>query len=333
MPSPALPGSGPRRPVAARLSAALALAALAAALLPACGGGDENQEAASADVAYVAAVDSFHAERMANLKRPDGWLSLVGLHPLPAEGEVTLGSAAASDVRLIAKAPPRLGSLRIDAEGIEFTAAAGVDVRIVGEPESGPVATTPLVTDVDGVPTELAVGSLLLQVIDRDDDLFLRVKDTDSELRRTFGDIERFPVDRRWRVTARLAAREGGTVAVPNVLGQTSEAPCPGILEFELAGRVCHLRPIGALGEPLFIVFGDRTNGESTYGGGRFLSTEPLGGDGVVVLDFNRATNPPCAFTPYATCPLPPEGNVLPIAVEAGEKAWGEPGAAHGGGR
>jgi uncharacterized protein (DUF1684 family) len=128
-------------------------------------------------------------------------------------------------------------------------------------------------------------------------------------------------VDAGWRVTARLEPfAEGGTVAVPNVLGQTSESPSPGVLLFELAGHSCHLTPIGEPGEGLFIVFGDATNG-----GGRFLSTDPPAADGSVVLDFNKATNPPCAFTPYATCPLPPDGNVLPVAVKAGEKAFGEP--------
>jgi uncharacterized protein (DUF1684 family) len=149
----------------------------------------------------------------------------------------------------------------------------------------------------------------------------LRVKDRESELLRTFAGIERFPVDAGWRVTARLEPfAEGGTVAVPNVLGQTSESPSPGVLLFELAGHSCHLTPIGEPGEGLFIVFGDATNG-----GGRFLSTDPPAADGSVVLDFNKATNPPCAFTPYATCPLPPDGNVLPVAVKAGEKAFGEP--------
>jgi uncharacterized protein (DUF1684 family) len=110
---------------------------------------------------------------------------------------------------------------------------------------------------------------------------------------------------------------------VPDVLGNLEESPSPGTLVFTLEGRECRLTPVGGPGEELFIVFADATSGGETYGGGRFLSADPPRPDGTVVLDFNLATNPPCAFTPYATCPLPPQGNTLPVAVRAGEKSWG----------
>ena len=108
---------------------------------------------------------------------------------------------------------------------------------------------------------------------------------------------------------------------MPNVLGQLEEQPSPGVLVFELDGKECRLTPVGAPGEGLFLVFADATSGHTTYGGGRFLSTAPPGPDGTVVLDFNRSVSPPCAFSAYATCPLPPEGNTLAVAVEAGEKS------------
>jgi uncharacterized protein (DUF1684 family) len=153
---------------------------------------------------------------------------------------------------------------------------------------------------------------------------FLRVRDSESPVRRRFRSIERFPVDPAWRVTARLEARVGSTVDIENQLGQLTAEPTVGTLVFELAGRRCELTPIGKEGDRLFVVFADSTSGVTTYAGGRFLSTDPVGSGGSVVLDFNRAYNPPCVFTPYATCPLPPPENVLPVAVTAGEKVWGE---------
>jgi len=111
---------------------------------------------------------------------------------------------------------------------------------------------------------------------------------------------------------------------VPNVLGQLTEEPSPGVLVFTLAGRSCRLTPTGDPAQGLFIVFADPTNGPQTYGGGRFLSTEPVADDGRVVLDFNKAVNPPCAFSEFATCPLPTVDNTLGVPVRAGEKRWGE---------
>jgi len=150
------------------------------------------------------------------------------------------------------------------------------------------------------------------------------VKDSASPARLTFTGVERYPVDPRWRVEARLEADSARSIAIPNVLGQVSEEPCPGRLVFTLDGRECALWPLGAPGEELFIVFADATSGAETYGAGRFLSAPAPDAAGRATLDFNRAVNPPCAFSPYATCPLPPAGNALAVAVRAGEKTWGE---------
>ncbi|MFN2371979.1 MAG: DUF1684 domain-containing protein [Candidatus Krumholzibacteriia bacterium] len=286
------------------------------AVLSACGGGQP------ADPAYVAQTDAWHAERVARLVTPTGWLSLVGLHPLH-EGPNTVGSAEGADARLVPKAPPRVGRLDVGPAGaVRFLAEPGVDVRRHADAGAGPVAELDLVTDTAGAPTELAVGTLVMHVIDRGGRLFLRVKDTRAEALRTFTGIERFAVDPRWRITARLEAGPP-TVAVPNVLGQMDQEPSPGTLVFSIDGRACRLVPTGAPGEDLFLVFADPTNGPQTYPGGRFLVTDPPAADGTVVLDFNRSTNPPCAFSDFATCPLPPPGNTLPVAVTAGEKRWG----------
>lgn len=295
--------------------ACLAVAALSLLPLASC-------DRPAPDPAFLADTDAWHARRIESLRAPDGWLTLVGLHAL-RDGDNTVGAAPDRDVRLPAAAPARLGLLAVHAGGLAFLAEPGADLRVAGGGPVAPGVALPLRSDADGEPTVLETGPLRLHVIRRGARLFLRVKDRDSALRRDFRGVERFPADPRWRVTATLrTAARPLAVPVPDVLGGVSQETAPGVLCFRLAGRDCSLIPTGEPGGPLFIVFADLTNGASTYGGGRFLSADPPDPSGRVVLDFNRAYNPPCAFTPYATCPLPPEGNALPLRVEAGEKAF-----------
>jgi uncharacterized protein (DUF1684 family) len=291
--------------------------ALLPLVLAGCGGDKVETPAA-----YVNEVDAWHAGRVERLRSDTGWLTLVGLHELDATAVNTLGSDPAATVRLVDKAPARVGDLAC-LEG-RWTFAADPSAAVtVADSAATPVSALELATDRDGSPTTLACGSLLFFVIEREGAFFLRVKDRESEVLRDFAGIDRYPVDARWRVTARLEPGPG-TVKVPNVLGHETDEPSPGTLVFRLGGRECRLTPTGKPGEELFLVFGDATNGQGTYGGGRFLSTPAPAADGTVELDFNRAYNPPCVFTPYATCPLPGKGNTLKVAVEAGEKVWGE---------
>lgn len=305
---------GRPRPIGLVILAGLAGAALASAA--GCG-----RQPAATSAAYVAEVDAWHAQREERLRSDTGWLTLVGLHELDKQKVNTVGSDPAAVVRLIDKAPAQVGELKFNGDHWEFVAAPGTAVTLA-DSAATPVDRQLLDTDRGGEPTTLACGSLRFFVIDRDGAFFLRVKDREAEALRDFKGIERYPVEARWRVIARI---EGGptTVKVPNVLGQESEEKSPGVLVFELEGHECRLTPTGDPAEGLFIVFGDATNNHGTYGGGRFLSTDPVGAIGTVVLDFNRAYNPPCVFTPYATCPLPGKANTLPIPIEAGEKVWG----------
>jgi len=313
----------------------LTSAAAMALLAGGCGGrgGDAADQAAATaaapvDTAYVASIDAWHAGRVARLTTDTGWLTLVGLHALKA-GPNRVGSAEGADVRLVSKAPAAFGVITVeDVAVVRFSPEAGVDVRTLDHPDAPVPAGSRLFTDLEESTTVLVQGSLTMHVIDRDGRLFLRVKDREADALKQFAGIARFPVDPAFRVTARIEPGSG-TVSVPNVLGQVSEEPSPGTLVFNLAGQECRLTPTGAPGEGLFIVFGDATNGPSTYPGGRFLSTEAPAADGTVVLDFNQATNPPCAFSEYATCPLPPAGNTLAVAVTAGEKRYAH-GPAHG---
>lgn len=275
------------------------------------------------DPSYKLEVDAWHAERVERLRSETGWLTLVGLHPL-GQGDNVLGSAAEHDVVLTAAAPRRLGTVTLTGSRAEFTAAADVPVNpfVDGAVRDEPFPGGVIKTDGQGPPDMLASGTLVFYVIQRGEKFFLRVKDRQARTRREFQGIDRYPVAEKWRVTAKLEGGPG-TVRVANVLGQVAPAPSPGTLVFELAGQECRLRPTGEPGQGLFVVFSDATSGHGTYPGGRFLTTDPPAADGTVVLDFNRAYNPPCVFSEYATCPLPGPDNMLLVAVTAGEKMWG----------
>ena len=280
-----------------------------------CGGEKTGPE-------YIAGIDQWHAERVERLQSDTGWLTLVGLHPL-SEGVSSLGASSDADVIMAAGAPYWLGSLAVTSEVIMFSVHPDAEVALLDAPVEGRLSSSTLATDKDGPPTKLTTGSLVFYVIDRDGKLFLRVKDRQSEVLQSFHGIDRFPVDVRWRLTARLEAGPA-TLNVPNVLGQQAASSSPGVLVFELDGQEYRLTPTGEQGESMFLVFGDETNGKTTYAGGRFLVIDPPSADGTVVLDFNRTYNPPCVFTPFATCPLPATSNILPVAIEAGEMMWGD---------
>ena len=174
-------------------------------------------------------------------------------------------------------------------------------------------------------PTVLNHDRFQFYVIQRADNYFIRLKDRQSEALRTFTHIERFPVDPRWRVEARWESYDPPkSVSTPNILGYESEDSCLGAAVFEVDGKTCRLEATGDPEVSLFFVFGDATNAHETYGGGRFLYTDPPDSTGKIVIDFNMAYNPPCVFTPYATCPLPPKENRLALRIEAGEKSYAE---------
>ena len=262
---------------------------------------------------------AWRAKRIAELTAPDGWLSLVGLHFLKP-GENTVGHAPASDV-VLGRGPARLGVATLAADGqVTLQIAAGVEATIDGQ-----VARRGELRVGAGAvkPTLVACGPVSFFVIERGGKMALRVKDRASERRAHFAGVDYFPFDLAWRIEARWVAFEKSRmIPLLNVLGQTSPALVPGKAVFERAGKTYELLAIDeGPGEPLFFVIADTTTGKETYGGARFVYAEAPQG-GTVVLDFNRAENPPCAFTPFATCPLPPKENRLPFAVTAGEKVY-----------
>ena len=272
----------------------------------------------AADDDYRADIEAWRAHRLERLTAPDGWLTLVGLHFLP-EGESSLGRAADNDI-VLAAGPDRIGSVTLDEKNqVRLRVNPGVEVRVDGRA----VLSAELSEGRGAPPTLVTSGTMSFYVINRGGKPALRVKDSAAPRRTQFAGIEHFPIDPAWRMVARwepfLRPRE---VPIKNILGQESPAMVLGRAVFERDGRTFGLLPIQeSLGAPLFFIISDLTSGESTYAAARFLYADPPE-DGQVVLDFNRAINPPCAFTPFATCPLPPEENRLPIVVTAGEKDY-----------
>jgi hypothetical protein len=273
---------------------------------------------AADDTVWRQEVEAFRKERFQNLKKEDGWFTLVGLFWLD-EGENPFGSDPGAKVILPeGKAPKTAGVLVRKGKTVELRAAPETKITSGGKP----VTDLALVSDAGGEPTILEIGPLSFFVIERGDRIGVRVKDKQSAALAAFHGLESYPVERAWRIDARFEPYDPPKpIQVPNILGQVIEDASPGAIVFDWQGKTYRLDAMGAPAEGLSLIFGDLTNGKETYGAGRFLETAPPK-DGKVVIDFNLAYNPPCAFTAFATCPLPPAQNKLALRVEAGEKKY-----------
>jgi len=265
--------------------------------------------------AYEAGIRDWRQRRHERLSSDDGWLTLVGLDWLAA-GNNRVGSGANNDI-VLPGGPEQWGSVVVLGDEIRFEPAVTPGVTVNGVPAS----ETMLVADDKGEPTVVASGDLSFHVINRGS-YALRVKDRKAPTLVNFTGIENFPIDRGWRYEARFVPAEPGrSIEIADVLGQVNPMPVLGTVEFEHDGVQYSLLGLAEEGvEALWFLFADRTNGRETYGAGRFLYSDGMPEDGRVVVDFNKAYNPPCAFTEYSTCPLPPQQNRLDLAVTAGEK-------------
>lgn len=266
---------------------------------------------------YPKRIEQWRAQREASLRSEDGWLAVCGLFWLE-EGENVVGSAPGSQVLLPADAAPaRVGVIRLDGDRAEFTAAPGVRALRNGEPAT----KAELRSDATGNPDVLQVGRLKLLLIKRGPRYGIRLRDPECALRRNFRGLRWFPVREEWRISARfLPAPADRKLVVDTIIGTQEEMPLAGEVEFDREGRTFRLQAARS-GQRLFIVFRDATAGKTTYAAGRFLYADPPQ-DGRVILDFNQAINPPCAYNPYTTCPLPPPQNRLPIEIPAGEMVY-----------
>ena len=268
--------------------------------------------------AYRTSVDAWHAGRVARLTAEDGWLSLIGrdwLNP----GENTVGSAPGSTVLLPDWASPaQAGLLILEGTTLRFRPLPGSPLLLNGKPATESV----LRTDQDGTPDVIQAGRVRFHIIRRGNRFAARVKDPEAPTRKDFKGISRYPVDPAWRVEADfIPYATPQTRSIATVLGTTEPMTAPGLLRFKVGKREITLEPM--LEDPehpqLFLIFKDRTSAKDTYPAGRFLYAD-MPKAGKVILDFNRAYNPPCAFTLFATCPLPPKQNYLGIEIRAGEK-------------
>jgi uncharacterized protein (DUF1684 family) len=273
-------------------------------------------------------IEAWQKARFTRLTGENNWLTLVGLFWLK-QGDNMVGSDPSSDVILPAgKTPKRLGVISVNEHGsITFRAERGTTVKLENpsDTSTSTVTSATLQDDGDGSkdPSILRIGTVSFYVIKRSNQLGVRVKDSESPTRVNFKGLEYFPINPKWRVVAKFEPyNPPRTLPITNVQGIVSDEDVPGSLVFELEGKQCRLDAIVERGSPdnLYIIFTDETTGEETYGNGRQMYTPKPNEKNEVVLDFNKAYNFPCAFTPYSTCSIPPRQNHLPLRVEAGEK-------------
>jgi uncharacterized protein (DUF1684 family) len=268
---------------------------------------------AAVDPAYQQSFDQWKSELVDDLKQE--WLPLAGLFWLKA-GENSFGSDPKNAI-VFPKGPAHAGAFTLEGKNVTAKFAPEANATIAGKP----VTTAGLQPDTSGNATVVEMGSLRLHVIVRGQRIGIRLKDVESDAARQYHGPLFFPLDLSYRVTATWIPSDGKqTVEVPNVLGDVTPTPIAGTAVFKINGQELRLTDLGGnAASELFFVFSDPTNKTNTYPGGRFLKTGPVA-NGTVVLDFNRAYNPPCAVTPYATCPLAPKENRLSVAIVAGEE-------------
>lgn len=275
--------------------------------------------AAQAGTDYVQEVEKWRTEHETNLKKETGWLTVAGLFWLK-EGINTVGAGPKFDVRLTDNYKgTKFGEIDFKDGVAVLKVESGTDAQSDGKSIQTNIQ---LVSDEKGKPTEIRTGSQTFYLIKREERCGIRLKDSQSKARLEFKGEHWFSVDESYKVAARLEAfPEPKAVMIPNVLGGSFKMKCPGLLKFTLKGKEYSLQPVTEEDGTYFIIFGDKSNETETYKSGRFLYAEkPSGGE--VVLDFNKAENPPCAFTPFATCPLPPPQNKLEVEIKAGEKRY-----------
>jgi uncharacterized protein len=246
------------------------------------------------------------------------WVSIAGLHPLK-DGANTAGSARTNDIVLPESVPARLGTFVVNAGKVRFQPEKNAPVKLKDQPVTSAID---LKDDGAAGADELTVGDVRLVVHVSGDTRSLRVRDPNGPLAKGFLGFAWFPIDLQYRVVGRfIRDAEPKAMRVPNTLGDLDEYKTEGVVEFQLGGQTLRLRPFTTRPKRFYFVFRDASSGHETYETARFLYAD-LADDGTSVLDFNQAYNPPCAFNPYTTCPIPLRENRLPVKILAGEKAY-----------
>ena len=262
------------------------------------------------------AYEKYRANRLKILQEPFGWPTLMGLYWLE-EGQNTFGSGRTNDLIFPEKMPEKMGFFQKDQKGVSMAVDSNLDVLI-----NGKAATSGrLNSDVDANTTNVNMGSYFWHIIKRNDKYGVRLRDTLHPNRAALTGIPSFPFSAKWIIEATFqSAEKGQNVKMDNQVGMQIETPLEGILTFSYKGEQHTLHATNGGKENLFVIIADATTDSETYGGGRYMYPGRADENGKVILDFNRAQNPPCVFTDFATCPLPPAENVLSFEVKAGEK-------------
>ena len=290
-------------------------------MLAGCVGGDAPRDASTLDAStmnddHAAQVQAWRDTHEADYRRE--WVSIAGLHFL-GDGTHSVGSDAANDIVLAAGVPATIGRLAVANGSIRYEPAPGVTVTQGGQPVNGPLVLREAGSDPA---EEIVIGGVRLVAHVSGDRLALRVRDPNGPLATGFLGFTWFPIEPAYRVTGRfIRDAEPRDMPVVNTFGDLDTYQTEGVVEFELHGQTLRLRPFTTRPNRFYFVFRDASSGEETYHTARFLYSDLLE-DGTTVLDFNEAYNPPCAFNPYTTCPIPLRENVLPVKVLAGERAY-----------
>jgi len=276
--------------------------------------------AANNNAEYKTEIQNWQEKRINSLTKTDGWLSLTGLFWLE-EGKNSFGASEENMIIFPGKnVPAKIGYFILESDSVVVQILPEIEVFN----ESNIVKKIKMIADIDGNKTVLRLGSLSWFVLKRGDKYGIRLRDSENQALKNFKGIQNFPVNIKWRIKAKLETYDPPKkIKIPTVLGTEIEQTSPGVLVFDINNKTYRLEPTGEKSdEELFLVFGDVTNGWETYGGGRFLYVNNVDSTGYTYIDFNKAYNPPCAFTDYATCPLPPAQNKIKVRIEAGEKKY-----------
>ena len=267
---------------------------------------------------YEQALLQWRNERIQDLKSEDGWLNLAGLFWLNP-GTNSFGTDASNDIIFPdGLAESQMGQFIVQNDSVFIQLKPGVDVGLPSSGDKQPLLIYPTVPM-----TQMAYRSLRWFIIQRGEKFAIRLRDLESPFLKEFTGIDYFPIQEKYRVKATFVAYENKQIDILDVTGRIAKQNCPGKLIFELNGKKHAIDVLDGGEEEYFLLFGDETNKKTTYGAGRFLYVPKPDKTGYTVIDFNKAYNPPCAFTPFATCPLPPKQNLLRVTVEAGELNYG----------
>lgn len=265
---------------------------------------------------YIKSTKEWQVKRLESLKSENGWLNLVGLHWLK-DGQNPFGSNEANNIIFPENAPEFIGAIILYKGNLSVVINDDVEVFI----NDSLLKESDILTDAEKGTTKFKIGSFRWYIIKRGERYGIRLKDLESPLIDQITEVPSFPIDSKWRLNAKFEKFDTPKeIAVPNVLGDTEFEQCYGLIKFKIGEEEHSLMPLGNDDKGFFVIFADETSAEETYGAGRFLSVEKPDEKGNTIIDFNKATNPPCAFTNFATCPLPPKENILSVKILAGEK-------------